>query len=140
MGGLAAVTGCSALSPPQQSLLVAVNNFTPSRRDGRLRISYDGTELVNQYLEVPAAGQDSWGTVETELSLGSLPEGATLGVTAAFGDGLRAAETITLECGPAYRGDAIYVQLEAEVNVRFNNACYDAFPSGEAVQGGVNRS
>lgn len=139
-GGLAAVAGCSALSNPQQSLLVAINNYTESRRSGRVLVENDGTELVRQYVEVAAAGPDTWGTVETRIALGEMPDGTPLDVTASFGDGLTANGRITLECADDSAGDVVYVQIERELNVRLNDACYDEFPSEEASQGGINRS
>ncbi|MFB6353836.1 MAG: hypothetical protein ABEJ92_07090, partial [Halobacteriales archaeon] len=59
-----------------------------------------------------------------------------------FGDGLQATGQHTLDCSDQHTGDAIYVQIEDEkpVNVRLNLACYDRFPSTEAVQGGLNQS
>jgi hypothetical protein len=139
-GGLIAFTGCSALSDPQQSLLVAVNNYTESRRSGQVLIENDGTELVRQYVEVPAAGPDTWGTVETRVAPGELSSDTPLDVVASFGDGLRATGQHTLDCSDEDTGRAIYVQIEAEVNVRLNLACYDEFPSNEAEQGGINQS
>ncbi|MFB6206743.1 MAG: hypothetical protein ABEJ05_09495 [Haloglomus sp.] len=139
-GGLVAFAGCSALSDPQQSLLVAVNNFTESRQSGQVLIKNDGTELVGQYVEVPAAGPDTWGTAETRIALGKMPDGTPLDVTASFGDGLTANGQITLNCSDDYAGDAVYVQIEADLNVRLNEACYDEFPSDEAAQGGINQS
>lgn len=141
-GGLTALAGCSALSHPQQSLLVAVNNYTDSRHEGFVRIETDGTELVQQYLEVGAAEPDGGTTVETLFSLGEMSSDTPLDVTASFGEGLQATSQHTLECTGQYTGDAVYVHIENEkpVNVRLNLACYDQFPSDEAVQGDVNRS
>lgn len=139
-GGLTAVAGCSTLSDPQQSLLLAVNNFTDSRRSGHVLLEHDGTELVRQYVEVAAAGPDTWGTVETRVALGETVDGTPLDVTASFGDGLSANGQITLNCSDDYTGDVVYVQIERELNVRLNEACYDEFPSEEASQGGINRS
>ncbi|MFB6183142.1 MAG: hypothetical protein ABEI96_01190 [Haloarculaceae archaeon] len=139
---MTALAGCSALSDPQQSLLVAVNNYTDSRREGTVLIEKDGTEIVQQYLEVPAAEPDEWATVETKVVLGRMSSETPLDVTASFGDGLKATGQHTLDCSNRYTGDAIYVQIEPEnpVNVRLNLACYDQFPSNEAVQGGINQS
>lgn len=139
-GGLAALAGCSVLSDPQRSLLVAVNNFTESRQSGRILVEHDGTEVVSQYLEVTAAGPDTWGTVETRIALGEMADGTPLDVTASFGDGLTASGRITLDCSDDYAGDVVYVQIQRELNVRLNEACYDSFPSDEASQGGVNQS
>ena len=141
-GGITALAGCSVLSDPQQSLLVAVNNYTESRHQGHVLIEMDGTELVHQYLEVSAAEPDGWVTVETKVELGRMPSDTPLDVTASFGDGLKATGQHTLDCSDQYTGDAIYVQIEDEtpVNVRLNLACYDEFPSSEAVQGGINHS
>ncbi|WP_096390368.1 hypothetical protein [Halopenitus persicus] len=63
--GMAAVSGCATRSEPQQSLLLAVNNYTDSRHNGHLLIETDDTELVRQYVEVGAAEPDGWTTVET---------------------------------------------------------------------------
>jgi hypothetical protein len=141
-GGITALAGCSTLSDPQQSLLVAVNNYTESRHQGHLLIKKDGTELVRQYLEIAAAEPDAWATVETKIALGEMPIGTPLDVTASFGDGLKATGQHTLDCSDEYNGDAIFVQIEKEkpVNVRLNLACYDEFPSAEASQGGINQS
>lgn len=141
-GGLAALAGCSALSNPEQSLLVAVNNYTDSRYHGRVVIETDGTELVSQYLEVDAAEPDGWTTVETEFELGEMPSDTRLDVTASFGDRLEATGQHTLDCTERYTGDAVYVQIENEepVNLRLNLACYDEFPSDEASEGGLNQS
>lgn len=132
--------GCSALSDPQQSLLIAVNNYTESRHQGNLLVEKDGTELVRQYVEVGAAEPDAWTTVETEIALGEMPGGTRLDVTASFGDGLEATGPITLDCSDEYNGDVVYVQIERPLDLRLNEACYDEFPSGEAQQGGVSRS
>jgi hypothetical protein len=139
-GGLTACAGCSALSDPQQSLVIAVNNYSDVPRGGFVRIERDGTELVRQYVEVCAAEGDGWTTVETRVSLGELPNGTRLGVMASFGDGLEADGSITLDCTDRYAGDVIYVQLDAELDLYLNEACYDEFPSSEAQQGGVDRS
>lgn len=141
-GGITALAGCSALSDPQQSLLVAVNNYTESPRRGHVLVETDGTELVHQYLEVPAAEPDEWATVETKVGLGEMPSDTPFDVTASFGDGLQATGQHDLDCSTEYNGDAIYVYIENEqpVNVRLNLACYDDFPSNEAVQGGINQS
>jgi hypothetical protein len=121
---------------------VTVNNYTESRHEGYVLVEKDGTELVRQYLEVAAAEPDGWATVETKIALGKTPSDTALDVTASFGDGLRASGQHTLDCSNQYIGDAIYVQIEKEepVNVRLNLACYDQFPSNEAVQGGINQS
>lgn len=141
-GGVTTLAGCSALSDPHQSLVVAVNNYTQSRHAGRVLVERDGTAVVEQYLEVGPAEPDGWTTVESELSLGRMPSDTPLDVTASFGDGLRASGQHTLDCADQYTGDAVYVQIEQEtsVNVRLNLACYDQFPTSEAVQGGLNRS
>ncbi|MUW13836.1 hypothetical protein GJ633_03520 [Halorubrum sp. CBA1125] len=139
-GGLAALAGCSGLSDPQQSLLIAVNNYSSSRHQGYLSVEKDGTELVRQYLEVGAANPDEWTTVETEVALGEMPGGTSLNVTASFGDDLEANGPITLDCYNEYTGDVIYVQIEKSLDLRLNEACYDEFPSGEARQGGIDRS
>jgi hypothetical protein len=139
--GITAIAGCSAPSNPQQSLLVAVNNYTESRHSGHLLIEKDGAELVRQYVEVGAAEQDGWTTVETKLSLGEIPSETPLDVTASFGDALKATGRHTLDCSEEYNGRAIFVQLEEEpVDVRLNLACYDEFPSSEATQGGINQT
>jgi len=141
-GGITALAGCSTFSDSQNPLLVAVNNYSESRHRGSVLIERDGTELVHQYVEVAAAEQDAWATVETKIALGEMPSGAPLDVTAAFGDGLRATGQHTLDCSPEYNGRAVYVQIEDEnpVNVRLNLACYDEFPSDEALQGEANQS
>jgi len=138
-GGLTAVTGCSALSDPQQTLLIAVNNYSRSRHRGHVRVERDGTALVRQYVEVGAAGPDRWTTVETEVALGEMPGGTRLDVTASFGDGLEASGPMTVDCDE-YAGDAVYVQIERPLDLRLNEACYGEFPSDEAQQGGVGRS
>ena len=139
-GGITALAGCSVLSNPQQSLLVAVNNYTESSQDGQVLIENGDTEVVRQYVEVAAATQDTWGTVETEISLGKMPDDTRLDVTATFGGGLNATGSITLDCSADSNGDAIYVQIEEERNVRLNEVCYDRFLSEEASQGGINHS
>ena len=139
-GGITALAGCSALSDPQQSLLVAVNNYTESSQDGQVLIENGDAEVVRQYVEVAAATQDTWGTVETELTLGKMPDDTRLDVTATFGDGLNATGSITLDCSAASNGNAIYVQVEKDRNVRLNEICYNEFPSEEASQGGINQS
>jgi hypothetical protein len=125
---------------PQQSLLLAVNNYTESNQDGHILIEKGDMALVRQYVEVPAATRDGWGTVETEIELGKISEDTHLGVTATFGNNLNATDSITLDCSDDFNGDAIYVQIEKERNVRLIERCYDKFPSAEAVQGGVNQS
>lgn len=141
-GAITTLAGCSALSGPKQSLLVAVNNYTETRHRGDVLVATDGSELVHQYLEVPPAEPDGWATVETEIALGRMPRDTPLDVTASFGDGLEASGQHTLGCTDQYTGDAVYVQIENEdpVNVRLNLACYDQFPSNEAIQGGSNHS
>lgn len=135
-----AVSGCSALSDPEQSLLIAVNNYTDSRHQGYVLVERDGTEVVRQYLEVGAAEPDEWTTMETRLPLGEVPGGTRLDVMASFGDGLETDGSITLDCYDQYEGDVVYVQIEADIDLRLNEACYDEFPSKEASQGGTNRS
>jgi len=139
-GGLTALAGCSALSNPQQSLLLSVNNYTESRHQGHVLIEKEGTELVHQYLEVGAADPNQGTTVETKL--GEMPRGTPLDVTASFGDGLEATGRHTLDCSDEYIGDGMYVYIEPEgpVSVSLNLACYDEFPSEEAAQDGVNQS
>jgi len=139
-GGITAFAGCSVRSNPQQSLLVAVNNYTDTRHHGQLLIERDDTGIVRQYLEVPGAESDGWATVETKIGLGEMPGGTRLDVTASFGDGLGTDGSLTLDCSDDYTGDAIYVQIQKEMTVRLNEACYDEFPSDEASQGGLNRS
>jgi hypothetical protein len=141
-GGITALAGCSVLSGPQKPVLVAVNNFTDSRYQGTVLIETDGSEVVHQYLEVGAAEPEAWTTVETEIPPGVIPSGKPLDITASFGDGMEATGQHTLDCAPEYYGRAIYVQIEKErpVNVRLTLACYDGFPSNEAVQGGINGS
>lgn len=141
-GGITALAGCTTLFNPKQSLLVAVNNYTESRHQGHVLIEKNDTELVQQFLEVPPAEPDGWATVETEIALGRIPSDTPLNVTASFGDGLESTGRHTLDCTNQYIGDAVYVQIEDEepVNVRLNLACYDEFPSSEAVQGGIDQS
>jgi hypothetical protein len=139
-GGITAFAGCSVLSNPQQSLLVAVNNYTDTRHHGHVLIEKDGSEVVRQYVEIAAAEPDGWTTVETRIELGEMPSGTRLDVTASFGDGLNTNGPLTLDCSDEYNGDAIYVQIEKEMNVRLNEACYEEFPSDEASQGGLNQS
>ena len=140
-GGMTAFAGCSAPSDPQQSLLVAVNNYTDSRHSGHLLVEKDGTELLRQYVEVGAAEPEGWTTVETKLSFGEMPSGTPFDVTAAFGDGLKATGRHTLDCSEEYNGRAIFVQIEKEpLGVRLNLACYDEFPSNEAAQGEIDQS
>lgn len=141
-GGLTALAGCSALSDPQESFLLAVNNYTASRHEGCVLIEADGTEVVHQYLEVAAAEPDGWATVETKVATDSIPSDTPLDVTASFGDDLNATGQHTLDCSTQYAGDAIHVQIENRepVNLRSVLARYDQFPSSEAVQGGLNQS
>lgn len=139
IGGLA---GCSALFGSEKTFLLAVNNYTDSRYEGTVRIENDGTEVVRQYLEIPPAEPDGWATVETEITVGGMADGAPLDVEASFGD-MEATGQHTLDCSEEYYGDVIYVQIEPEVdgaNLRLNLACYDEFPSSEAQQGGINQS
>ena len=139
-GGITAVAGCLAFSDTNQSLLVAVNNYTKSRQSGQVLVEHNGRDLIRQYVEVAAAGPDTWGTVETRVALGSIADGTSLDTTASFGDGLTANGQITLNCSDEFTGTVLYIQIEAELNVRLNEACYDEFPSEEASQGGINRS
>jgi hypothetical protein len=92
----------------------------------------NGTELVRQYLEIGAAEPDAWTTVETRVDLGELPSGTRLGVTASFGDGLETHGSMTLDCADLNRfeGDVVYVQLDADLDLYLNEACYDEFASG----------
>jgi len=140
--GITALAGCSTLSDPKQFFLLSVNNYTESRQQGHPRIENDGVELVHQYLEVAVAAPDTWATVETNISLGEMPDGTRLAVTASFGDGLTANGSITLDYDDEYNDDAIFVQIENEepVTVRLNEACYDEFPLEEASQGGLDHS
>lgn len=138
--GSIAFAGCSALSDPEQSLLLAVNNYTDARHQGTVLIERDGTEVIRQYLEVGAAEPDEWTTVETRVHLGDVPSETSLDVTASFGNGLETNGSITLDCDDQYEGDVIYVQIEADRTLRLNEACYDEFPSQEASQGGINQS
>jgi hypothetical protein len=140
VGLLGALAGCSVLSDPEQTYLVAVSNYTESRYEGTVLIENDGTGVVRQYLEVPAAEPDGWATVETEIILDSMS--TPLDVTASVGD-MAVTGQHTLDCANEYKGDVIYVQIEPGVdgpNLRLNLACYDEFPSSEAVQGGINQS
>lgn len=141
-GGLTASAGCSALSDPQQSLLIAVNNYSDVPRQGFVSIERDGTELVRQYVEIGAAEGEGWTTVETRVTLGKLPNGTRLDVTVSFGDGLEAESSIALTCASTsqYEGDGVYVQLDAERELHLRHWCYSGFPSSEAEQGGVNRT
>jgi len=140
-GGITALAGCSALSDPEQSLLISVHNYTELRHEGYLLIENDGTEVVRQYVEVAGAPPDGWTTAETEIALGEMPTGTRLDVTASFG-GREPTESITLDCQPEYTGDAIYVQFEPDrpINPKLRYPCYDEFPSAEASQGGINQS
>jgi hypothetical protein len=142
MGGITALAGCSSFSDPQQTLLVAVNNYTDSPYHGHVLIEDDDTELVHQYVDVPAAQPDASATVETKVLLGEMPSDTPLDVTATFGDDLQATGQHDLDCTDQYEGDAVYVQIENEqpVNLRLNLACYDDFPSNEAVQNGSTQS
>jgi hypothetical protein len=141
-GGITAISGCSALSDLEQSLLISVHNYTESRHEGEVLIENDSTVVVRQYVEVAAAPPDEWTTVETEIALGEMPTGTRLVVTASFGDGREPTESITLDCHPEYKGDAIYVQFEPEspTNPQLRNPCYDEFPSAEASRGEANQS
>jgi hypothetical protein len=142
VGLIGALAGCSALSDSEKTVLVAVNNYTESRYEGTVLIENDGTEVVHQYLEVPAAEPDGWATVETEITVGSMSEETPLDVKASFGD-MNATDQHTLDCSNEDKGGVIYVQIEPDVdgpNLRLNLACYDEFPSSEAEQGGVNQS
>ncbi|HKJ59366.1 MAG TPA: hypothetical protein VKA37_09060 [Halobacteriales archaeon] len=141
-GAITALAGCSALSDPQQTLLVTVNNYTESSHQGHVLVEKDGTELVHQYLDVGAAEPDQGRTVETKIALGEMPSGTPLDVTASFGDGLKATGQHTLDCSDEYIGKAIYVHIEPEgpVSVSLNLACFDEFPENEALQGGTNQS
>jgi len=140
-GGITGLAGCSALSDPEQSLLISVHNYTKSRHEGYLLIENDSKEVIRQYMEVSAAPPDEWTTVETEVALGEMATGTRLDVTAAF-DGREPTQSITLDCHPEYTGDAIYVQFESgrPISPKVSNPCYDEFPSSEASQGGINQS
>ena len=139
-GGLAAFAGCPALSDPEQSLLISVHNYTDARHQGHLLVETDGTVVVHQYLEVPPEPADAWTSVETDVSLGEMPNGTTLDVTASFGTDMENSASITLGC-QEYEGDAILVQFEPEAvtNPRLRSMCFDEFPS-EASEGGTDRS
>lgn len=142
VGLIGALAGCSALSDSEKTFLLAVNNYTESRYEGTMLIENDNTEVVHQYLEIPAADPDGWSTVETEITVGAMSDGTPLDVEASFGD-MEATGQHTLNCSNEYNSDAIYVQIEPKVdgpNLRLNLACYDEFPSSEAVQGGINQS
>jgi hypothetical protein len=114
-GGLTACAGCSALSDPQKSFVITVNNYSDVPQQGFVTIERDGTELVSQYVEIGAAKGDGWTTVETRANLGELPDGTRLDVTASFGDGLETDGSITLDCtsDSRYVGDVVSVQLAA---------------------------
>ncbi len=133
-GAITALAGCSVLSDPQRSLLVAVNNWTESSYRGHVLVEKDGTEVVQQYLDVGAAESDQGMTVETKIELGEMPSGTPLDVTASFGDGLQATGQHTLDCSGEYVGKAIIVHIEPEgpVSVSLNLACFDEFPMYEA--------
>jgi len=142
VGLVGALAGCSALSDSRTTVLLAVNNYTESRHAGTVGIENDGREIVQQYVEIPAAGPDGWATVETESTVDGMPTGAPLDVKASFGD-MTATGQHTLDCSTEYTGPVIYVQIEPTddgPDVRVNLACYDEFPSSEAVQGGINQS
>ncbi|MFB6361231.1 MAG: hypothetical protein ABEH59_07895 [Halobacteriales archaeon] len=142
VGLIGALAGCSTLSDSGKTFLLAVNNYTESRYQGSVLIENDGTEVVHQYLEIPAAEPDGWATVETEITVGGMSNGSPLDVTASVGD-MKATGQHTLDCADEYNGDVIYVQIEPEVdgpNLRLTLACYDEFPSSEAVQGGINQT
>ena len=131
IGGLTACAGCSALSNPTQSLVIGVYNYQDVPRQGFVSIERDGRELVSQYVEVGAAEEDDWPTVETRVNLGKLPDGTLLDVTASFGDGLETAGSIELSCADSsrYVGDAVKVQLDAEGTLYLTEMCYAEFPT-----------
>lgn len=132
----------SALSDPPSSLLDAVDADTESRHRGHVRIESDGTEIVDQYLDLAAADPDQWATVERKVGFGELPSSTPLDVTASFNDGLEATTQHTLDWSDEDNGAAVHAQLE-EVKpriVRYYPTCDDEFPSDEASQGGLNRS
>lgn len=108
VGFIGALAGCSALSGSEQTFLVAVNNYTESRYEGTVLIESDGTEVVRQYLEIPAAERDGWATVETEITLRSISP--PLDVTASFSD-MKATDQHTLDCSNESDsdGDVIYI-------------------------------
>ena len=139
-GGLAAFAGCSALSDPEQSLLISVHNYTEARHQGHLVVENDGTDVVRQYLEVPPEPADAWTSVETNVPLGEMPNGTTLDATASFATDMENTASITLGCQES-EGDAIIVQFEPEAvtNPRLRTMCFEEFPS-EASEGGTNRS
>lgn len=121
-------------------MLIAVNNYSESPHQGYVHIKKDGRNVVRQYLEVGAAEPDGWTTVETEITLSELPRGTRLAVMASFDDGLEERGSITLNCNDEYDGEGIYVQIDAGLDLRLNEWCYDEFPSREARQGGINGS
>jgi hypothetical protein len=79
--------------------------------------------------------------VETVVPLGQMPNGTMIDLTAAFGDGMENADSITLGCH-AYECDAIAVQFEpgGESNPRLRTWFHEEFPSEEASGGGTDRS
>ena len=141
-GLIGTLSGCSALFDSEATFLVAVNNYTESRYEGTVLVENDGTQVVHQYLEIPAAEPEGWATVETEITVGGMSDGTPLDVKATFGD-MNATGQHTFDCSKEDEGRVIYVQIEPEgdgPNLRLNLACYEEFPSSEAVQGGVNQS
>jgi hypothetical protein len=142
VGWLAACAGCSSLSGTQQDFVIAVNNYSDVPRQGFVTVECDGTEQVRQYVEVGAAEEDEWRTVETRVDLGRLPDGTRIDVTASFGDGLETDDAITLSCASdsQYTGDIVYVQLDADGDIRLVNTCYAEFPSQRAQEGGAGRA
>jgi hypothetical protein len=138
--GFAAFAGCSASSDPQQSLLIAVNNYTESRHQIDVLIERDGTELVRQYLEVAAGEPNAWPTIETKVALGEMPEDTGLNVTVKMGDGSIAHTSVSLDCTHQYTGNAVYAEIEKPGTLGVNELCYDEFPSSDGVGGWTNHS
>jgi len=76
MGGIAMLAGCSVLSDPQQSLRATVLNYTEPPHQFHLVIEDGGTELVRQYLEVPASDGDDGRTRRASSREQRLPSSA----------------------------------------------------------------
>ncbi|MFP4591210.1 MAG: hypothetical protein ACLFMX_04815 [Halobacteriales archaeon] len=127
MGAIPALSGCTVLSTPRQSLLVAVHNHTDSPQYCDLLIEKDDTAVVRQQLDVGAARLDET-TVETLISLGEMADGTRLDVTASIDPNLEKHGSLTIGCDE-YMGNAVHVVLEKSGDMYLIDNCFEEFPS-----------
>ena len=110
-GGIAMLAGCSVLSDPQQLLRVTILNYTESPHQFHLLVEDGGTELVRQYLEVPAGNGGTPPAMETTVALGEMADGTRLNVAAWVVDGPREDAPLTLSCDDESTGDAVTARV-----------------------------